>query len=170
MDLKLKINKISDTLKKYRYALIVLLIGLILMAVPSMGSREDTLSMKSVETTKSSVEMLEQKLSALLSKVQGAGDVEVVLTIAAGEEVIYQTNDDNSESDTSTSKNINTVTITDAERNQTGLIKQVKSEVYQGAIIVCRGADDPTVRLAIVDAVSRITGLGSNCISILKMK
>lgn len=170
MDLKLKINKISDTLKKYRYALIILLIGLILMAVPSMGSREDTLSKKNVETTKSSVEMLENKLSALLSKVQGAGDVEVVLTIAAGEEVIYQTNDDNSESDTSTSKNINTVTITDAERNQTGLIKQVKSEVYQGAIIVCRGADDPTVRLAIVDAVSRITGLGSNCISILKMK
>ena len=113
---------------------------------------------------------MEDKLSALLSKVQGAGDVEVILTIAAGEEVIYQTNDDNSESDTSTSQNINTVTITDAERNQTGLIKQVRSEVYQGAIVVCRGADDPTVRLAIVDAVCRITGLGSNCISILKMK
>lgn len=170
MDLKLKINKISDSLKKYRYALIILLIGLILMAVPSMDRKEETVSKKDIETTKSSVEMLEEKLSALLSKVQGAGDVEVVLTIAAGEEVVYQTNDDSSQSDTSTSQNTNTVTITDAERNQTGLIRQVKSEVYQGAIIVCRGADDPTVRLAIVDAVSRITGLGSNCISILKMK
>lgn len=170
MDLKLKINKLSDTFKKYRYALIVLLIGLILMVVPSVNRNEDTVSKKYIETTKSSVEILEDKLSALLSKVQGAGDVEVILTIAAGEEVIYQTNDDNSESDTSTSQNINTVTITDAERNQTGLIKQVRSEVYQGAIVVCRGADDPTVRLAIVDAVCRITGLGSNCISILKMK
>lgn len=170
MDLKLKINKLSDAFKKYRYALIVLLIGLILMVVPSVNRNEDTASKKYIETTKSSVEILEDKLSALLSKVQGAGDVEVILTIAAGEEVIYQTNDDNSKSDTSTSQNINTVTITDAERNQTGLIKQVRSEVYQGAIVVCRGADDPTVRLVIVDAVCRITGLGSNCISILKMK
>ena len=46
MDLKLKINKLSDTFKKYRYALIVLLIGLILMVVPSVNRNEDTVSKK----------------------------------------------------------------------------------------------------------------------------
>jgi len=39
-----------------------------------------------------------------------------------------------------------------------------------GAVIVCQGADDPQVRLSIVDAVSKVTGLGSDKISVLKMK
>ena len=169
MDTKQWINKISEILKKYRYALIILFIGLVLMMLPGINTTSCTTD-KAVETEISSVQLLEQKLSSLLTKVDGAGEVEVVLTISAGEEIIYQTNDDRSNSDTSTSLNINTVTVTDASRNQTGLIKQVKTEIYQGAIVVCRGADNPSVRLAIVDAISRVTGLGANCISILKMK
>lgn len=170
MVVKQWINKFANILKKYRYALIVLLIGLILMAIPGVSERAETVSNEILETGTSPVELLEQKLSSLLSKVEGAGDVEVILTIAAGEEIIYQTNDDHADSDTSSSSNTNTVTVTDSNRNQTGLIKQVKTEIYQGAIVVCRGADDPSVRLAIVDAVARITGLGTNCISVLKMK
>ncbi len=164
------INKLTEILKKYRYALIILLIGLVLMAVPGISTSNEVSAEDPVEANTSSVRSLEQKLSSLLSKVEGAGDVEVILTIAAGEEIIYQTNVDQGNSDTSSNSNINTVTVTDSNRNQTGLIKQVKTEIYQGAIVVCRGADDPSVRLAIVDAVSRITGLGTNCISVLKMK
>ena len=170
MVLKQWINKFSEILKKYRYALIILLIGLVLMAVPGISNNNDVITNDSVDGNTSSLQSLEQKLSSLLSKVEGAGDVEVILTIAAGEEIIYQTNVDEGDSDTSTSKNINTVTVTDSDRNETGLIKQVKTEIYQGAIIVCGGADDPSVRFAIVDAVSRITGLGTNSISVLKMK
>jgi stage III sporulation protein AG len=39
-----------------------------------------------------------------------------------------------------------------------------------GAIVLCQGADVPSVRLAIVDAVSKVTGLVANQISVLKMK
>lgn len=164
------ISKFTDVIKKYRYALVILLIGLILMAVPGISKRNTTVTNKTVDAARSTVQSLEQRLSVLLSKVEGAGDVEVILTIAAGEEIIYQTNDDHANSDTSSSSNANTVTVTDSNRNQTGLIKQVKTEIYKGAIVVCSGGDDPSVRLAIVDAVSRITGLGANCISVLKMK
>ena len=170
MDIKKWTDKFGDVLKKYRYALLVLLIGLLLMAVPNVGKGNSVATDGENKTGISSVETLEEKLSSLLSKVEGAGDVEVVLTIAAGEEIVYQTDDDHSNSDSSSSINTNTVTVTDSDRNQTGLIKQVKTEIYQGAIVVCHGADDPSVRLAIVDAISRITGLGANCISILKMK
>ena len=111
---------------------------------------------------------LEMKLSALLSKVEGAGRVEVILTISEGEEIVYQTN--GNATDSSVTGSTNTVTVTDANRNQTGLIKQIKAEKYQGAIIVCAGANNPSVRLQIVDAVSRATGLGVNKISVLKMK
>ena len=62
-----------------------------------------------------------------------------------------------------------TVTVTDAQRNESGLVRQIVSPKYRGAIIVCGGADDPVVCLAIKDAVSNATGLGTDRISVLKM-
>ena len=164
------LTKFSDMFKKYRYTLIILLIGLILMLLPNENKNNKAIANEVSEAKYSSVGLSEERLAKLLSKVKGAGNVEVMLTVAAGEEIIYQTNDDRSETDSTLNSKINTVTITDSGRNQKGLIKQIKPEIYQGAIVVCNGADNPAVRLAIVEAVSRVTGLGANCISVLKMK
>lgn len=163
-------KKLTAILMKYRYALLVLVIGLVLMGIPTVRSEDPIRDIAAPDNNTSTVQSLEDKLSILLSKVEGAGDVNVILTVAAGEEIIYQTNEDRSDSDTTSSINKNTVTVTDSGRNQTGLVRQVKPEIYQGAIILCHGADSPSVRLAIVDAVSRVTGLGADRISVLKMK
>ncbi len=106
----------------------------------------------------------------ILSKVTGAGEVEVLLTVSAGEETIYQTDCQTDSSGDSENRHCDTVMITDANRNETGLVRQIFPATYQGAIIVCRGADSPAVRFAIVEAVSKLTGLSSNQISVLKMK
>lgn len=106
----------------------------------------------------------EERLEQILCAVKGAGRVEVLLSYAAGERTVYQTDTD------SGAERSDTVTVTDADRNQTGLVSQVVPPVYQGAVIVCQGAGDPTVRLAIVDAVSKYTGLGLDQISVLEMK
>ena len=161
-------NKLSNGFRKYKYSVIVLLIGLVLMAIP--GRNADKRDAAATESIEINTPNLEDRLSAVLSRVSGAGNVEVVLTTAAGEEVIYQTNEDRSIGDSTTHDKKNTVTVTDAERNQTGLIRQVNPARYMGAIILCQGADDPAVCLAIVDAVSKATGLGANKISVLKMK
>lgn len=169
MDIKNILAKILDLIKKYRYAVLVLIIGLVLMSIPSFNTQtENVVSDSNVETVEEPA--LEDKLSQILSLVNGAGRVQVILTVAAGEEVVYQTDNDETNTADSSGRNIDTVTITDANRNQNGLIRQVNSAVYQGAIVVCEGADNPTVHLAIVDAVSKITGLGTNRISVLKMK
>ena len=47
---------------------------------------------------------------------------------------------------------------------------QVNPARFLGAVVVCQGADDPQVRLQVIDAVSKATGLRSNCIAVLKMK
>ena len=169
MDIKNILAKILDLIKKYRYAILVLLIGLVLMSIPSFqDSKDAAVSDNRVQTVDEP--SLESKLSQILSQVNGAGKVEVIRTVAAGEEVVYQTDNDETNTADSSAKNADTVTITDANRNQNGLVRQVNPAVYQGAIIVCEGADNPTVHLAIVDAVSKITGLGTNRISVLKMK
>ena len=63
-----------------------------------------------------------------------------------------------------------TVTVTDSQRNERGLINKTSAPIYRGAVVVCDGADNPQVNLDIVSAVSNITGLRSDQISVLKMK
>ncbi|MFR5025422.1 MAG: hypothetical protein ACLTC3_04190 [Evtepia gabavorous] len=41
---------------------------------------------------------------------------------------------------------------------------------YQGALLVCAGGDDPTVRLQLTEAMSALTGLGADKISISQGK
>lgn len=161
-------QKATAFVKKYKYAALVLLIGVVLMAIPTGGSDTDTVESPQPEVT---LEIpINQQLASVLSQIDGAGRVEVFLTVAAGEETVYQTNDDVSVNADTSATQKDTVTITDAQRNQSGLIRQVNPPRYLGAIVVCQGADRPTVCLAIVDAVSKVTGLGSDRISVLKMK
>jgi stage III sporulation protein AG len=72
--------------------------------------------------------------------------------------------------DNNTSANSDTVTVTDSDRNENGLIRQINPPVYSGAVVVCQGADNPQVKLSIIDAVGKLTGLGSDKISVIKMK
>ena len=41
---------------------------------------------------------------------------------------------------------------------------------YQGALLVCPGGDDPSIRLQLTQAMSALTGLGADKISISKGK
>lgn len=159
MDLKQIWQKVLGILGKYRYAALILLIGFALMMIP--GGKEPQAPSPVQDEHRSDVSQ-EEKLATFLASVKGAGRVEVLLSYAEGERTMYQTDEDGQRSDT--------VTVTDGSRNQTGLITQVVPPVYKGAVILCQGGADPSVRLAIVDAVSKYTGLGANQIAVLEMK
>ena len=98
-----------------------------------------------------------------------AGKVRVLLTESIGEEIIYQTDINSNTSTNLNDTSSDTVIVSDAERSESGLVRQVNPPVYLGAIIICEGADNPVVRLGIVEAVSTVTGLGADRISVLKM-
>ena len=159
-------EKAGYFLRKYRYVLLILLVGIVLMCLP--GGEEPEQERVSPEQTDgmSAVPDPEERLRQILSQIEGAGKVEVLLTPLAGEETVYQTDEDLS----ANGDRMETVIITDAQRAQQGLVKQVNPPVYLGAVVVCQGADRATVRLAIVEAVANATGLGADKISVLKMK
>jgi stage III sporulation protein AG len=167
MEKILKESKLLGLVQKYKYVALILVVGIALMLIPT-GSKpvKETAS----PTAEDRILSVEEKLTQILRQVNGAGEVLVLLTEALGEETIYQTNDDISKNDTSSSSRGDTVTITDSQRNEKGLVRQQNPPQYMGAIVVCQGGDQPTVRLAILDAVSKVTGLGADKISILKMK
>ena len=160
MDTKRIIERIGELLKKYRYVCIVVLSGILLMTLP-MGAT----SKKAEGTEKQVAETptMEERLQNILSQIRGAGKVNVMLTVAAGEETVFQ-------SDQSSSGQKDTVTVTDKDRTENGLVVQVLPPRYQGALIVCQGADNAQVRLAIAEAVASLTGLGADKITIVKMK
>ena len=160
-------DKAGELLRKYKYVLLVLVLGLVLMWLPESGSApEEAVPEPAAAEQTDMTAQLEQ----ILSQIDGAGRVQVMLTESVGEEVYYQTDDDRTTSDDSDSYRSDTVIITDGDRGQSGLVRKVNPPAYRGAIVVCQGADRAVVRLAIVEAVSAVTGLGSDRISVLKMK
>lgn len=157
---------VVQTIKKYRYVAVVILAGILLMAVPQESGREATM----VEKETGSEESLEAALSRILSMVAGAGNVEVLLAEKSGEQILYQTDEDQSQTDTARDLRRQTVLVEDSSRQKTGLVRQINPPVYQGAVVLAQGADNAVVRLSLVEAVMGATGLPSHCITVLKMK
>lgn len=168
MEIKKSLHTAWERLKKYRHAVLIVVVGLALMVLPGISNRET--AKPETPTLKEESPAIELQLAQLLSQLDGAGQVQVMLSLEEGEQIRYQTDIDNSDSGDVSSKRETTVTVNDSSRNETGLIRQVIPPQYRGAIVICSGADNPAVRLAVVDAVSKITGLGTNRISVLKMK
>lgn len=164
MEVKNLVGKITTLVTKYRYAAIILLIGVLLMLIPGGTKPEPTPT--ETAAPESTEQTAEEKLGNILSKIQGAGRVEVILSFASGAETLYH---GNTETD-GTSVRSDTVIVSDSDKNQSALVTRVDPPVYLGAVVVCQGADSASVRLAIVDAVSKYTGLGADQISVLKMK
>ena len=160
MDRVMLREKATAWIGKYKYLLLVLLVGVGLMLIPSNSEKKEVQQTPAAVVTQQS---LSEELTAILSKIQGAGKVQVLLTVKAGEQIIYQVDPNGTDRE-------DTVIITDAERAQNGLIQQIIPPSYRGAIILCQGADSASVRLAVTEAVSSVTGLDSNRISVLKMK
>ncbi len=166
MEIKQVFPKMKGIFTKYKFVALILLVGIGLMLIPT--SSEDEVPKVESETVQDA-ECLEETLSKLLSKVHGAGKVDVMLNIDQGSKTIYQMNIDVRDDGSDYSDRSETVTVTDGQRNEHGLIQQVNPPVYLGAIVLCQGADNPVTKLSIVEAVSKITGLKASQICVLKM-
>ena len=156
--------RIAGFVAKNKFIFLVLAAGLLLMWLPSSEQEPTPREETGVQFTQ---ENLEDRLEQVLAQMEGVGKVRVLLTLQTGEITEYQTDKDQ---DADGSLRMDTVTVSGENRQQQGLVKTVTPGTYLGAIVVCQGADSPMVRLELVQAVSNATGLGSDRISIVKMK
>ena len=163
-----KLGRIKEFFYKNRAVALVVLVGVLLMLLPT--GKTEAQQPQRQETVSEPRESLETRLEQILSQVSGAGNVRVLLTQERGETSVYQL--DLQEVTDGDRRDIrqDTVTVTGSDRQQEGLLTQVEAPRYRGAVVVCQGGDNPTVRLSVVEAVSGATGLPSNRITVLKMK
>lgn len=170
MDVTVIRNKMAAWGRKYKYVIVVLGLGIFLMLLP--GGTENDKDIPVVEPQRDSIclEMTEEQLEAVLSKIDGAGEVDVLLTYASGERTVFHADERSASDENGQTRDYETVIITGSDRIEEALVAQVVAPEYLGAVIVCQGAENPSVRLAVSDAVSKATGLRTDRISVLKMK
>ena len=168
MDIKQLGDKGISLIKKYKFVVLILLVGIVLMLLPAANTNNE--SNTSAVQSQPVFNDPTEELQNLLAQIKGAGKVRLMLTVSGGEKYIYQADRDETVSGETSTVRVETIILTDSNRNQGGMVQQILAPQYRGAVVVCQGADDPKVKLAIMEAVKNMTGLGYDRISVLKMK
>ncbi len=151
---------------KYKWVALILLVGLLLLAWPTGDGTQTEDTTETAQTF--DLAETEARLAAALSQIKGAGEVTVVLTLAGGpRQILAQDVDQATERG---QERRETVVVSRGSGGQEAVAVQEVSPEYQGALLVCPGGGDPTVRLQLTQAVSALTGLGADKISISEGK
>ena len=169
MEIKQILGNTKGFFKRYKYAVIVLIAGLLLMLLPS-GKKDTDLEKKIQTQNIPTAQSVETQLTKLLRQIHGVGDVQLLLTLENNGETIFQTDCETTVNQDSQDSNIKTVVINDADRNQTGLIRKYNTPIYRGAVVVCTGGDNPNVKVALIEASTVLLNVPSHKVSILKME
>lgn len=149
---------------------------------------EKTTQDNSVQLVNSDVESVEtsgdteKSIKQILSKINGVGKVEVLITYSESSQVVAMYNEKNNESQTKEEdKSGGTRTIqentTDKEivyKEENGKKVPVTEKMVmpkmEGALIVAEGANNAEVKTNIIQAVEALTGLATHKIQVLEMK
>ena len=125
---------------------------------------------------------LEEKLKNILSKINGVGNVEVLITYQETSELIAMYNENVKESsteetDTSGGKRViqevdtsKDIVYQEESGTKMPITQKVVMPKMEGAIIIAEGANDSNVRANIIQAVEAATGLLSHKIQVFEMK
>lgn len=168
-------KRLEHLFRQYKYVLVVILAGVVLLLLPPLwetegaGEEEETQVPQEVNTEDSAA-ALERRLEEALSQIQGVGEAEVILTLKSGPQKILAQDSETSISERGTEASVSSVLISRGSGEEDAIVVQQLSPQYQGALVICSGGDDPEVRLRLVEAVSALTGLGADKISVCKGK
>ena len=157
--------------ERYKFVLLVILAGVALLLLPSTGGEGDRPPPAEEDHSGGfQVEDLERRLEEVLSQVAGAGEVRVVLTVRSTARQVLAQDGRSTQRGEELDSTLTTVVVSQGSGTQEPVTIQQLSPQYQGALVVCSGGDDPSVRLHMVEAVSALTGLGADKISVCKGK
>ena len=146
--------------KKYKLVLLVAAVGVVLMLLP--GGKQTQSAQAETDTRGTySLEETERRMETLLGKISGTGQLSLMLTVQSGAEL---------ELAEERGQRRETVTLGRGSGTQDVVVTRERYPSYQGAVVVCEGAGDAAVRLALTEAVSALTGLSADRISIVQWK
>lgn len=136
---------------------------------------------ETAEQTSTEKNTIETELEEILNKINGVGEVKVMITYSETNKIVPVYNEESSEENTEETDSeggTRKVTQTDTkkeviyEENDNGkslITQSIISPSIEGAIITAKGANDVTVKTNIIQAVAAVTGLPTHKIQVFEM-
>ncbi|MBP3255287.1 MAG: hypothetical protein J6M60_02205 [Clostridia bacterium] len=149
------------------------------------NERDETKVLASTTTMKESENKeddLEIKLKNILSKIDGVGKVDVLLTYSESNKVMAMYNEDSTENDTeeqdqqggnrkiSQTSTKKEVIYQEINGEKVPVTQSVSNPKMEGALIIANGANNMQTKTNIVQAVEAVTGLPTHKIQVFEMK
>lgn len=119
-------------------------------------------------------EMLEKKLTDIISSIEGAGTSKVMITLESSSEAVYAQNDktdmesDNENGEKISKENDYVLIKTDSSKEEALLLKIIQPEV-KGVAVVCEGGDSVYVQQKIIETISAVFDINSSKIKVTKL-
>lgn len=167
---KRRIIDFAGRLKTDKKALLTVVIGItgmllvLLSELPSFS--EDKKPVKEQESYINS--SLEEDTERLISKIEGAGKVSVMLTYDCSEETVWARDSEHQTHTEGEQADEQRHIVIDSGGGETGLAVKVLYPRVRGVAVVCSGGDDPVVKSEIKELVSALFDIGANRISIAR--
>ena len=158
---------------RYKYAVLVALIGAGLLLWPGLGGGE-TPAPRSRQEDRTAREDsdIRREMEEILGAISGVGQVKVMLTVESdGERQLAQDTQLSYSGDTAApedySRRSETVLVDGTAGDEAVVVRRMYP-TYRGALVVCQGGGSAEVRLAVTEAVSALTGLPSDRVTVAK--
>lgn len=174
---KISLKEIADRLRNDRKMLViavVMIVGIILTVISSSGSESEEKEQISLQTDKIFNEseytgQLENKLEEMISLISGAGETKVIVTLECDYETVYA-KDGSIEKDNDSTDEDSEYIIIDSRDVQGGLVLKTVTPKIRGVAVVCAGGDSMYVKSAVTDLLSAVLDIGTNHISVSKLR
>lgn len=153
-------------IKRYQYILLAIAAGILILLLPTGNKKggEEVSIQQGQQLDELGVQ--EERLGQILSQIHNAGKVRIMLSVRESRKTVLaydrKTDGEHSQYDA--------VIVARGSGNQQPVILQETGPIYQGALVVCDGGDEPQVKLEILNAVRSLTGLSADRICICKSK
>lgn len=171
----LKRIKLSEMPKK-NIVLIGLAVGavlLLLLTEISGGAEENVSSENTAAYASEYTKDIEKRLEGILSEIDGAGEVEVMVTLESCYENVYAKgySTKSQSGDTEAQEEITEeyIIVKQGSNNEECLVVKVYEPEVKGVAIVAQGADKLSVKTAITETVCAVLNVSSAKVSVEKM-
>lgn len=157
--------------ERYKWAVLVILAGVVALLWPSGGTKETSTAQSTAVAALGDPEELQEEMEEILSHISGVGEVRLLLTVETDGERQLAGNTETSYSGSASapedfSRSWEAVMAQDG--GQTPVVTTTRYPTYRGALVVCQGGDQASVRLAVTEAVTALTGLPADRVSVAK--
>lgn len=159
-----KSEKVFDKLKKSNIYAVVAIALTVILAICLFVNQKSGTSTKNDNLSSAISEynlQLENKLSSVISSIEGVGEVTVAITFSdLGEKIYaYETKTQDNATGSVTESNIVTV-------GGKPLVTMEKVPTIFGVVVVAQGASNPVVKMKIVQSVVTLLGVSSNLVEV----